>query len=315
MAFRAPLRVRAVSVERARQRRRAMAKCNRAERPQVDGGRVRQCWSRCLAATKGAAGGTEGSSCCGGGGGAQSSSMGTRPSKIFGSDGSIAGGEGLVGGGASGGEPPRIVEVCADSGGGVANAATSALPTQGATPAAARVEGSSAGGPPDAVRIAGSPAAALALGTHGGARFREPGGRGRRMSGVVDVLKTAIESTASREQLSDLYGAVLLAGCGGGLPGMRQRMEAELRLIRNDPAMPRALRPRLVETPSTLAGGIEARVSNLGAWVGPTATRADRRQQQQEEEAPRRAPEAVAAAAQQQAAGQLRAAARVCAAR
>ena len=228
--------------------------------------------------SQGAAGGAEGSSCCGGGGGgAQSSSMGARPSKIFGSDGSIAEAEGLVSGGASGGasggEPPRIVEVCADSGGGVANAATSALPTEGATPAAARVAGFSAGVPPEAGRIAGSGlAAALALGTpggaHAGARFREPGGSGRRMSGVVDVLKTAIESTASREQLSDLYGAVLLAGCGGGLPGMRQRMEAELRLIRNDPAMPRALRPRLVETPSTLAGGIEARVSSLGAQGG-----------------------------------------------
>lgn len=91
------------------------------------------------------------------------------------------------------------------------------------------------------------------------------------MAGAIDVLKTTVEATAPRERMGDLYGAVLLAGCGGGLPGMRQRLDSELRQIRNDPSMPRAIRPRIVDVPSAASGsgsGVDMRSLHLGAHGG-----------------------------------------------
>ena len=73
------------------------------------------------------------------------------------------------------------------------------------------------------------------------------GGRGSLVNdgpvpgGAVDVLRQTIENLGGRQQLTELFGAIVLAGPGGGLPGLRQRIESELRTIRNDPEMPRTL--------------------------------------------------------------------------
>ena len=83
-----------------------------------------------------------------------------------------------------------------------------------------------------------------------------------RCDGAIDVLKATIDACGTREQMVSLYGAVLLTGAGGAVPGMRQRFESELRQIRNDPQMPRTLRPRLVEHANSLTGG-EDMVKNM----------------------------------------------------
>jgi hypothetical protein len=182
---------------------------------------------------------------------------------VAGVTGSGTGGGVLADGGDDDDDGPRIVEIFPGT-------ETAADATQPQRPFDGSVQGGGAGGGmPGAAggvqRVAGSGlAAALALGSGSGA-LREPGGKGRAMEGVIDVLKTTIESVASRERMGELYGAVLLAGCGGSLPGMRQRLDSELRQIRNDPSMPRAVRPRLVEMPSANSGSVEARVMSLGA--------------------------------------------------
>ena len=117
--------------------------------------------------------------------------------------------------------------------------------------------------PAERARVAGSGwAAALAL-ANGNAECGALGGEGapRRGSGGVaaagspiDVLRVTIEQAGNREHMNDLFGAIVLAGPGGSLPGLRQRLESELRAIRHDPEMPRALRPRLLETGAAARG-------------------------------------------------------------
>ena len=98
------------------------------------------------------------------------------------------------------------------------------------------------------------------------------GGRGSLVNdgpvpgGAVDVLRQTIENLGGRQQLTELFGAIVLAGPGGGLPGLRQRIESELRTIRNDPEMPRTLRPRLVESSAekgSISGGQYTASSDL----------------------------------------------------
>jgi actin-related protein len=75
------------------------------------------------------------------------------------------------------------------------------------------------------------------------------------VNGAVSMLRQTIEKGAPRIRMCELYGAVVLAGAGGGVAGLRQRMESELRSIRSDPTMPRTLRPQLIETRAARAAG------------------------------------------------------------
>ena len=96
---------------------------------------------------------------------------------------------------------------------------------------------SSAGG----ISSAGGGGAGGAGGSAGGG-----GENGNMLVGAIRLLSSAIHSTP-RAQWTSLYSAVVLSGPAGRLPGLRQRLESELRLIRNMPDMPRTLRPQLLE--------------------------------------------------------------------
>ena len=81
-----------------------------------------------------------------------------------------------------------------------------------------------------------------------GLRPQRPGASSElpTIGGMVEVLRGAIEGQR-RELIGELYGAILPVGPGGGVPGLRQRLEAELRTIRAEPSMPRSLRPRVLD--------------------------------------------------------------------
>ena len=67
---------------------------------------------------------------------------------------------------------------------------------------------------------------------------------------AIDALRLTIDNAANRQQLPELYGAIILAGPFGALPGLRQRFESELRYIRNDPDMPRSMPRTDSQTPA-----------------------------------------------------------------
>ena len=81
-------------------------------------------------------------------------------------------------------------------------------------------------------QLAGGPAGSCSSGVGSG------GG------GAIELLRAAINA-APRTHLPALYSAIVLGGPGGGLPGLRHRLESEMRQIRGDPEMPRTLKPQI----------------------------------------------------------------------
>ena len=82
--------------------------------------------------------------------------------------------------------------------------------------------------------------------------------------GAMEVLRECAGQIA-QSSWPDMFAAVLPVGIGGSLAGLRQRLEHELRLLRNEPGMPRMLRPVVVEldigrqpiVPAPASGGVD----------------------------------------------------------
>lgn len=132
-----------------------------------------------------------------------------------------------------------------------ASAAPSAAAPPAASPGATSLPATSASPP-----VAGSGLAAALVLASSPRRLPPTGAQPAaspwaHVGGAMEVLTRTIDASAGQGQqtLGDLYGAVLLSGSGGSVPGLRQRMESELRSIRSGSgqSVPRALRPRLVE--------------------------------------------------------------------
>ena len=76
----------------------------------------------------------------------------------------------------------------------------------------------------------------------------------------IRFLTVAVEA-APRDLWVPLYGSIVLTGIGAALPGMRQRLEAELRPLRGTSTMPRGLAARVVSSPDNIH-------PELAAWRG-----------------------------------------------
>lgn len=71
---------------------------------------------------------------------------------------------------------------------------------------------------------------------------------------VMDLLRGCV-SAVPQTSWPAAFAAVLPIGVGGSLAGLRQRLEHELRLLRNEPGMPRMLRPAVVGPVEVLERG------------------------------------------------------------
>ena len=82
--------------------------------------------------------------------------------------------------------------------------------------------------------------------------------------GTLALVRAVVEANA-REDWPALYGAVMVTGAGAGLPGLRARLETEMRTLRRLPEMPRALQPRVL---AVGADGVPSPPPAAAAWHG-----------------------------------------------
>ena len=81
----------------------------------------------------------------------------------------------------------------------------------------------------------------------------------------MDVLQSVVDE-APRERWVQLFSLILVTGAGSNLPGMIQRIESELRVLRRDPAMPRQLLPCLLNRQESITR------CDMAAWWGAVAS-------------------------------------------
>jgi len=79
---------------------------------------------------------------------------------------------------------------------------------------------------------------------------------------MTDLLRATVEQASTqsggRSHLSALYSTIVPTGPGGALPGLRQRLESEMRILRSHPDMPHIIRPtiRPIVTSDVCAPGV-----------------------------------------------------------
>ena len=93
------------------------------------------------------------------------------------------------------------------------------------------------------------------------------GGACAASTSLLELLKAAA-SAAAHDKWAELFRNVVLLGPGATLSGLAQRVGVELRTLRRDPSMPRALHPGVVV-------GDGDRSAASCAWAGAAARRLD----------------------------------------
>ena len=102
----------------------------------------------------------------------------------------------------------------------------------------------------------------------------EGGGACAASTSLLELLKAAA-SAAAHEKWAELFRNVVLLGRGATLSGLAQRVGVELRTLRRDPSMPRALHPGVVvgdgdgsAASCAWAGAAARALDGAARWVG-----------------------------------------------